>query len=695
MNKLYCLFIFLILSTNILQGDEPLSDLTVEKIEHFWIPLKDGTKLAAKMWLPKDAANHPVPGILEYIPYGKRYGTRGRDEPMHHWFASHGYAAIRVDMRGSGESEGLLNDEYLKLEQDDALEVIDWISKQSWCSGSVGMMGKSWGGFNALQVAARRPETLKAIITVCSTDDRYSDDIHYMGGCLLNDNLWWGGIMLAYQSQPADIQLTGANGRQQWINRIEQMPFWPALWLKHQNRDDYWKQGSVCEDWSAIQCPVLAIGGWVDAYTNAVPRLMENLQVPRLGIIGPWAHIYPHDGFPGPAIGFLQEACRWWDHWLKGIDTKIMNEPMLRAYIEEWTPTTGSCEQSPGHWVAEKQWPSNQIKQQSFYLTTEGLSSDATSGEYTEQSICSPLWTGAAVGEWMGTGVPGELPTDQQIDDVNSLVFDTQPLTERFELFGAPELILKIASDKPIAQICARLCDLAPDGTSKRISYQVLNLTHRDSHETPQPLEPGQFYEVHIKLNDCGYAYDVGHRIRIALSSAYWPLIWPSPSAATLTISTKESSLLLPVRTPCAEDAQVCFELPAHGPFIPISQIDKGMMVRTHQLDSTNQTATYITDAKGGIFGEGILRFDDIDITVSHNLKRELTINKDDPLTANFVLTQTYSVGRPDWDIRVESWVKMTSTESDFLLTGSLKVFENGKECAQKAYEETIPRDNL
>ena len=236
-------------------------------------------------------------------------------------------------------SSGELADEYLSRELEDACEVIDWISRQSWCSGAVGMMGKSWGGFNALQTAALRPPALKAIITVCSTDDRYADDIHYMGGALLNDNLWWGTIMLAYQARPPDPALVGEGWRDEWLERLKSLPFFPALWLAHQRRDAYWRHGSVCEDFSAITCPVFAVGGWADAYTNAVPRLLEGLKVPRLGLIGPWAHVYPQDGMPGPAIGFLQEALRWWDHWLKGEDRGIMAEPMLRAFIEHWSPS--------------------------------------------------------------------------------------------------------------------------------------------------------------------------------------------------------------------------------------------------------------------------------------------------------------------------------------------------------------------
>ena len=159
--------------------------------------------MAARMWMPESAAVNPVPAIVEYLPYRKRGGTEARDALTHPYFAGHGYVCLRVDIAGNGESDGLMFDEYTAQELADGVEVIDWVAQQPWCSGQVGMMGISWGGFNALQVAALQPAALKAIITLCSTDDRYSDDIHYKGGCLLNENLGWGATMLAYSSTPA------------------------------------------------------------------------------------------------------------------------------------------------------------------------------------------------------------------------------------------------------------------------------------------------------------------------------------------------------------------------------------------------------------------------------------------------------------------------------------------------------------
>jgi len=663
--------------------------VAVTVVEHFFIPLSDGVRLAARMWLPAYAEQTKVPALLEYIPYRKRDGTRGRDEPMHGWFAAHGYAAVRVDMRGSGESDGHMADEYLAQELSDACEVIDWLSRQTWCSGRVGMMGKSWGGFNALQTAALRPPALKAIITVCSTDDRYADDIHYMGGALLNDNLWWGTIMLTYQARPADLELVGPAWREQWLERLNNLPFFPALWLAHQRRDGYWRHGSVCEDFAGIECPVFAVGGWADAYSNAIPRLLEGLTAPRLGLIGPWAHLYPHDGKPGPAIGFLQEALRWWDHWLKDQDRGIMAEPMLRAFIEDGS-LTENRDVAHGRFVGEAQWPSSRIRRRALYLNSDGLG--VALGAEAMATIRSPCWTGAAGGEWMGTGVAGEAPADQRHDDAFSHVFDSEPLTEPMEILGGPEIEIEIASDRPVAQICARLCDVGPDGASRRISYGVLNLTHRESHAEPSPLTPGMFYKIRLKLNDCGYGFAPGHVVRLALSSAYWPLIWPAPERASLTLRLP-GKLVLPARSSEASDAPVNFAPPESAGPTPMTKVAEGRVTRTNTLDLLRGAATYVTDAEGGLFGEGVNRFDEIDTTVSHDLRRELTIGAEDPLSARYHLTQNYELGREGWRIRIETRTSMHATATDFILRANVKAFENGILASSREMEETIPRD--
>ena len=664
--------------------------MAVTVTEHLWVPLSDGTRLAARLWLPDST---PAPAILEYIPYRKRDGTRGRDDPMHGYFAAQGYAVLRVDMRGSGESDGLLDDEYLKAEHDDALDVIDWLSCQAWCDGGVGMMGKSWGGFNCLQVAARRPPALRAILSVCSTHDRFGGDIHYMGGSLLNDNLWWGSIMLAYQARPADPAVVGETWHRQWIERLTHMPFWPALWLAHQRRNGYWEHGSICEDWGAIQCPVFAVGGWADSYTSAVPQFLEHLQVPRLGLIGPWAHIYPQDGVPGPAIGFLQEATRWWDHWLRGRDTGIMAEPMLRAYVEDaQTPISTTKLMAPGRWRAEAVWPSPTVASRWFYPAGRDLADQPGPGM---QPIRSPLWTGIASGEWMGTGVPGDMPGDQRIDDAHSLTFDSAVLTEPVEGLGVPLAELTLSADAPLAQIAVRLCDVAPDGASQRVSYGVLNLAHRDGSAAPKPLVPGEPVRVTVPLKAFGHRFAPGHRLRFAISTAYWPILWPAPYAATITLDLARSRFALPVREARAGEPAVTFLSPAHGPFAPVTQISQSRLERHVTLDSLTGEATYATVGEGGLFGEGVQRFDEIDTAVDHGLTRRLTVSADDPLSARSVITQSYEMGREGWRIRIETAAEMTGTAERFRLTGSVRTFENGSLVTERAWDESFARDHL
>ena len=329
----------------------------VREIENTFITLADGIKLAARIWLPEDAEANPVPAILEFLPYRKRDGTSERDTVTHPYYAGHGYACVRVDMRGAGDSEGILDDEYLKIEQDNALEVLDWITSQPWCSGRTGMIGISWGGFNGLQIAARRPPSLKAIVTIASTDDRYADDIHYMGGVMINDAMSWGSTMFAFNSRPPDPAILGEGWDDLWLARLKSNDPWSMKWLSHQTRDAFWQHGSVCEDYADIECAVYAVGGWADGYSNAVPRMLEGLSCPKKGLVGPWAHKYPHFALPGPRIGFLQETIRWWDYWLKDIDTGVMDEPQYRVWMQDSAPPETHYQIRNGRWVAEPCWP--------------------------------------------------------------------------------------------------------------------------------------------------------------------------------------------------------------------------------------------------------------------------------------------------------------------------------------------------
>jgi len=633
-------------------------------IEHMSIPLKDGTTLAARIWLPEDAEQNPVPAILEYLPYRKRDGTYERDALTHPYLAGHGYAGVRVDIRGSGESTGLLFYEYAQQEQDDGVELIAWLAAQPWCSGAVGMMGISWGGFNGLQIAARRPPALKAIVTICSTDDRYADDAHYMGGTLLTAGPEWASFFFGSMCLPPDPALVGDDWRAMWLERLENTPLFFERWLEHQRRDAYWKHGSVCEAYEAIQCPVYAVGGWTDGYKNAIPRLLKGLTVPRKGLIGPWAHAYPHFARPGPQIGFLQEMLRWWDHWLKGRDTGVMDEPMLRAWMMESVKPAAYHEELPGRWVAEPSWPSPGTTARRLFLTDEGLRDSAA--VLTERALCSPLTVGKCSGNWVPFGQAHDQAVDQREDDLRSLVFETLPLDSPIEILGAAVVTLDVTSDRPMANLVVRLCDVHPSGESLRVSYGVLNLAHRDGHEKPALLAIGERYRLRIQLNDTGSVFPAGHRVRLALSTAYWPMIWPSPENATLRILG--GTLDLPLRPPRTTDALLA---PLPGP--ESSPPEKPTISRQGNMR--------------------LERIDRIGVTLGTEGESRYHLDEGDPLSATAELRRTLTMARDAWQVRVQTEMRLSCTRDAFLLQADLRAWEGTQEVCHRKWDRAIPRD--
>ena len=635
----------------------------VRSIEHMSIPLRDGTNLAARLWLPDDAGQDKVPAILEYLPYRKRDGTHERDALTHPYLAGHGYACIRVDIRGSGESDGLLHDEYARQEQDDAMEIIAWLAAQPWCNGSVGMMGISWGGFNALQVAARRPPALKAIVTICSTDDRFRDDVHAMGGALLTSKFGWAAFFFSAMAHPPDPALVGDRWRPMWLERLRNLPLFLETWLRHQRRDAYWRHGSVCEDYAAIACPVYAVGGWTDGYTNTIPRLLEHLSVPRKGLIGPWAHAYPHFALPGPQIGFLQDMLRWWDRWLKGIETGVMDEPMLRAWMTDSTEPAPYHETLPGRWVAEASWPAPGVTAGRWFMTDAGLQTNQAA--LTPRPICSAQTVGKAAGSWCPFGRGADQAGDQQVDDARSLTFDSAPLDKPIELLGAPVVWLDIASDRPIANLAVRLCDVAPSGQSLRVSYGILNLAHRDGSAEPKPLQPGRRTRVRLQLNDLGAAVPVGHRIRLALSTSYWPMIWPSPEAATVTVFG--GTFDLPVRAPNAGDALLqAFPEAQTAPPEPTTAI-----------------------------GPGVVRIDRLGLELGTDGSFAFHIDDDDPLSAVAEMRRVETVTRGAWQVRTEAWMRLSSTADEFLLRASIQGWDGDDSVCHREWNVAIPRDHV
>ncbi len=661
----------------------------IEIIEHIWIPLSDGTRLAARIWLPDGALDSPIPAILEYLPYRLTDGTAERDVLQHPYFAGHGYASVRVDMRGSGNSDGIMEDEYLKQEQDDALEILAWLADQAWCDGNVGIIGISWGGFNGLQIAARRPEQLKAVITLCSTDDRYADDVHYLGGCLnAADQLSWASTMLLYNAKPPLPWVVGEGWRNTWFNRIDQTPPWIDAWMTHQRRDAFWQHGSICEDYSAIECPVLAVGGWSDGYTNAVMRMLEHLDCPRMGLIGPWAHAYAEFATPGPRIGFLQECLRWWDRWLKGIDTDIESEPMLRAWIPDALEPAAHYDEWPGRWVSEREWPSRDVKAVDMFPGVgDSLALDA--GPSESIAVRTSLLHGQHAGQWCPYGVPGDFPTDQRREDALSLTFDTEPLGEPLELLGYPEMRLRIVSDRPQAMVVARLCDVWPDGRSTLISRGILNLSHQESHEMPTPLEPGHQYDVSFKLNALAWNLPAGHRLRLALSPSYWPWAWPSPEIATLTLQTGAfTRLSLPVHNANSISAPT-FEEPETAAPLEVQTInapERRWRITSDPVDGRHRITIDDRQTK---------RFADQGLEISTRSHIEWSIHEHDPVSASNHVQNSWRARQAGWDVRVETQSSLSADAKHFHITTLIEAFEGDTRVRTKSHNRRIPRDNV
>ena len=662
----------------------------VEDIENVWIPLGDGCRLAARIWRPDDALDNPVPVLLEFLPYRKRDFMRHRDEPMHRYFARHGYASVRVDLRGSGDSAGLLFDEYSDQEHADGVEVIAWLAAQPWCSGAVGMFGISWGGFNSLQIAARRPPALKAIMALCAADDRYTDDAHYMGGCLLTENLQWGAIFMMNQALPPDPEIVGEIWREEWRSRLENLPVFPEVWMRQPWRNEYWSAGSVRDHIEQIEVPVYAIGGWADAYSNAVPRLVASLKSPCKGLIGPWAHTFPHLGIPGPAIGFLQEALRWWDRWLKDIDNGIEREPILRVWMQETVKPEPQYESMPGRWVAEPVWPSPDIESSTFYLSANGCTREP--GEPEDQILSSPQTCGIRGGEWCGFGSDGEMPRDQRPDDGLSLTWDTPRLKQRMEILGAPVVRLTLQADQPTANVIVRLCDVAEDGSSLRVSYGVLNLSHRHGHAAPEPLVPGERIVVDVRLNDIAHAFPAGHRIRVAVSTAYWPIIWPSIAKTCLRITAGESFLTLPVRQPRDEDSGLApFEAPAMAARPAIRRVRHHEFSRRLAIDLTTNRFHY--ELNGSEFDDAsLVYFEDIDLRVGYTLSKCFEISEDDPLSATEIIEQRATLTRGDWRVTVRMSMTQTCDSEAFCLKGRLEADEGAERFIERDFDVRVPR---
>jgi putative CocE/NonD family hydrolase len=639
-------------------------------VENAWIPLTDGTRLGVRLWIPDGAEQRPVPVVWEYLPYRKRDGVRKRDDATALNLAPYGIAFARVDVRGTGDSDGVITDEYSRAELRDGVECVTWLARQPWCNGSVGMRGISWGGINSLQIAAMAPPALKAIMPMGCVDNRYLGDAHFIGGALATENFKWGTYFKVDMAGPPDPDISGADWEKKWRQRLDATLPILERWTSHQRYDEYWQRGSVAVDYGRITCPVYVVSGWLDPYSSSVGSLLAGLKVPRKGLIGPWGHLMPN--LPAPlGLEWAYEEVRWWQQWLAGVETGIMSEPMLRAYMPYQTLSEVYPAEIPGRWVAEAAWPSPETRPLVLYLGRGSLQPKPAGPDSI--SYVGDKIVGMGKPQWMPSR-----PDDQTADDEKSLVFDSAPLDSDTEILGYPRAKVRVSSNTAVAKLALRLTEVLPDGKSWLVSYGILNLTHRDSHEHPRALRPGEFYDVDVPFYMVAHRFKKGSRIRVAVSESLWPLLWPSPQIATLTLALGASSLTLPVRpAPAVEEP---FPIPLkHSPgSSPYTHTAMGPGTEGHLSRPLSSTV-----------------FDDIGITVQEQSSESVVIKEGDPNSGVWRQDNMTSWKRGDWNCTVSAAFELTSTAGAFHLKEVLRAKKGDEEIFKREKISTIKRELL
>ncbi|MEP7113966.1 MAG: CocE/NonD family hydrolase [Ilumatobacteraceae bacterium] len=654
-----------------------------------WIDLPDRPRLAARVWLPDNAYDAPVPAVFEFLPYRRRDGTAARDESIYPALAQAGYAGVRVDIRGTGDSDGLYDDEYSETELADAEAVIGWIADQPWCSGVVGMMGISWGGFNALQVAARRPPSLNAVISIASSVDRYNDDIHYRNGCHLGAHLGWATTVLGYLARPPDSDVVGDRWREMWHQRLDAIEPASFIWMAHQRRDEFWKRGSICDGFDAVQIPVLVIAGWADGYRNTPLKAITGLGRSSKALNGPWIHKYPHFAFPRPRADFHAEAIRWWDRWLRDVPNGADELPQQRAFISEAVRPLQRSERENGRWVSRNLGGDDTRVR--LYLTADNILSDKTlssaPSDAGEVEVDTDETCGADAGVFFVVSPATELPGDQRDDDAAAAVFDTPTLDRAVDVLGRTQLRMRVAIDRRQGNLIARLEDVHPDGASHRVALGVLNLSHRENNEAPRPMEPGRFETIDMLLDDTGYRFVAGHRIRLAISTAYFPMVLPPPAHVRATIALGSDTYIdLPAP---ADLVDIEVAEPVEG-LLPVYEeltlggaerkIMRSPDARTVMTTISSDTGEVVHPTNGMIWRE--------------SSESVATIASDDPSSFECKESLTVMRRRSGIETRAVATGRLTATANHWQIEAALTAYENDAVVFDRAWTNKIERDH-
>jgi len=642
--------------------------------------MSDGVRLAANLYLP----DRPAPAILEALPYRKDDITSSYVPEYRRLRDEGGYAVARVDLRGTGSSEGVATDEYPYSEQRDLSDVIAWLAHQDFCTGNVGMYGTSYSGFNSIQVAMERPEALKAIVAIYATDDRYTDDVHYEGGALRGlDQIDYCLYMTAMNALPAVPAIAGEAWLEQWKERVDELEPWIIEWLEQQNDGDYWRHGSLRENYDSIQAATMIVAGWADGYRNATFRAFEKLQCPKRLLIGPWAHASTETSLPGPHIDLVPEMIKWWDRWLREEPGVVDEEPPITLFVRRSTKPAPNLAEVRGEWRHESTWPPERLAYEALPLSdairpagqTDRLEVRGDVG-WTAHLSCAGL-------------LPWGQPQDQRPDEAFSLVYDWGPFEEDVEILGYPHADLAVRADRPVAFVSAKLCDVFGDGTSALVSRGFLNLTHRESHTEPSALEPGRLYGVGVDLSATSWVLEAGHRLRLTLAGTDWPNVWTPPEPVTLTFAPESSLLIIPVarghndlpspqlRPPPAERGET------EGATKALESDSRVKWWTEH--DILERETHYVVD-------HGSTYETEIGSRMTESYFGRLSVSTTDPGRANAEGRASYKIEWPEQTVTAEVRSLLHSGPETYVLELDLDVSHNESLFARRRWERTFDR---
>ncbi|MBA2389791.1 MAG: CocE/NonD family hydrolase [Geodermatophilaceae bacterium] len=625
------------------------------------VEISDGVVLVATVYLPERV---PQPCLLEALPYRKDDVTCDRDEYLT-FCDTYGYAVCRLDLRGTGSSQGRAVDEYPVREQDDLVEVIAWLGRQPWCDGTVGMYGTSYSGFNSLQTAMRRPPELKAVVAIYATDDRYTDDVQYCGGSRrLIDLVDYCHYMTPLNALPPVPAVFGYGWREEWLARLEEYEPWLLTWLAHPRADDYWRHGSLRPDYASISCPTMLVGGWADGYRNNTWRTLGALTgagTPARLLVGPWAHADPATSAPGPRIDLLCEMAAWFDQWLRNGPRSA--DPPVTWFVRHSHRPAADLDTVPGHWRSDT-WPPTGA-------STLALRLDERPPYAVRADVGVAAWNSCA------GHLPWGQPTDQRYDDAASLTWDWP--AEEVELAGYGMVRLRLSVDAPASGVAVRLCDVHRDGTSTLVSRGWLALSRRSGLSGSEPTIPGETYDVTVDLEACAHRFSPGHLLRLAVAGADFPNTLVPPGPSTLTIHSGQ--LELPITTA---------ESPWPAPTFPAGAEHSGEsadgVIWRIEHDVLAATTACVVDHGSSYatpYGHCTEHYDG---RVSVDLATH-------DQTATATATYTLRFDDPPIEVRTHATLDFRAGPAVFDVTITLTAEENGREVGRRTWERSYPRD--